>query len=117
MSDQNELNLEGYPIPVIAEGLLRVELNRDSAFAKAVAAAGVDVLDLPTDERRKMFGARVRILRQLYGLSCPELAKRIGLSPQMINKVEAGEREFSIPSLIRLARCFNVTCDYLVGND
>jgi transcriptional regulator with XRE-family HTH domain len=53
----------------------------------------------------RAFGARIRELRELLGLTQGDLAERAKLSRIYIQKLEAGERlSPSLPALERLAR-------------
>ena len=57
---------------------------------------------------------RIAELRTELKLSQTELAKKIGVSQQTISKYEQGIREPDIATLIRLAKIFNVSVDYLL---
>lgn len=103
-----------YPLTAIATGLLNLENNRDSALYKAMKEIEVDSLKLSDDERRKRFGARLRMVRQLLGLTQAELAEKIGMSKQAITLYETGRREASYKSLVSLSRALNVTTDWLL---
>lgn len=103
-----------YPLTAIATGLLNLENNRDSALYKAMKEIEVDSLKLSDDERRKRFGARLRMVRQLLGLTQAELAEKIGMSKQAITLYETGRREASYKSLVALSRALNVTTDWLL---
>lgn len=112
--------LVNVPLPVFATGLLNLELNRESAFAEAVNASNVaeiDLLKLPDDERRKLFGAKVRIMRRLLGLTQTALAKKLGVTTQAVAAYEAGKREPPFKNLIGLSRALNVSVDWLIGNE
>ena len=103
-----------YPLTAIATGLLNLENNRDSALYKAMKEIEVDSLKLSDDERRKRFGARLRMVRKLLGLTQAELAEKIGMSKQAITLYETGRREASYKSLVALSRALNVTTDWLL---
>ena len=62
-----------------------------------------------------MLGQRIHELRQAMGWSQVELARRLSLSKQTISNWENDNIQPSIEILIRLARVFNVTTDYLLG--
>ena len=64
-----------------------------------------------------MFSTRLRILRQQYGLTQSELAKQLGVSTSTIGMYEQGRREPDKDALLAIANFFNVTTDYLLGND
>ncbi len=48
-------------------------------------------------------------------LSQTELSKRIGVTNALISAIEKGERSPSLETLIKLARQFKVSTDYLLG--
>lgn len=55
-------------------------------------------------------------LRVEAGLSQQQLANVVGVSQQSINKYENHGVEPDIATLIALAKCFNTSVDYLIGN-
>jgi DNA-binding XRE family transcriptional regulator len=57
-----------------------------------------------------MFGRCLRALREEAGLTQKELAKRAGLHPQGIVKLERGEREPAWATVLALAEALGVTC-------
>ena len=62
-----------------------------------------------------MLGPRIASLRQTYGLSQAELAKRLHISTSAIGMFEQGRREPSVDTLIALSREFGVSLDYLLS--
>ena len=62
-----------------------------------------------------MLGPRIASLRQTYGLSQAELAKRLHISTSAIGMYEQGRREPSVDTLIALSREFGVSLDYLLS--
>lgn len=56
-------------------------------------------------------------LRESYGLSQNELAQRIGIHNSCICKIENGTRRVSTSELNKFSKIFNVSADYLLGND
>ena len=56
-------------------------------------------------------------LRSKAGISQRELAEIVMVSQQSINKYENHNVEPDIETLIKLADCFKVSLDYLVGRD
>ena len=107
-------DISQYPLTAIATVLLKLENNRESALSKAIKENEIDSLKLSDDERRKQFGARLRKIRQLLGLTQAELAEKIGMSKQAITLYETGRREASYKSLVALSRALNVTTDWLL---
>jgi|SRR5579859_596451 len=67
------------------------------------------------DKPKGLRGDRLRQLRESYGLSQGELAKRIGSSLNMVNRYENGLIDPPSAIVKRLAREFQVTTDYLLG--
>lgn len=59
---------------------------------------------------------RIHELREQMGISMREAAKRLRMPYTTYVNYEKGLREPSSEILILLARFFNVTIDYLVGN-
>lgn len=62
-----------------------------------------------------MLGQRICELRTALGWSQVELAKRLGVAKQTVSNWENENIQPSIEMLIRLARLFNVTTDYMLG--
>lgn len=58
---------------------------------------------------------RIRELRKKNGWSQAELAARLGISQSAIGMYEQGRREPDTRNLLRIARIFNVSVDYLIG--
>ncbi|MBR4903181.1 MAG: helix-turn-helix transcriptional regulator [Selenomonadaceae bacterium] len=100
------------PLPVIATGLLKLESERGSTLGKT--SKNIEPSD---NERREQFGARVRIMRQLLGLTQTDLAKKMGLTSPAITAYEKGKRDPSLKNLLQLSKIFNVTSDWLIGNE
>lgn len=63
----------------------------------------------------KKFGECLRYLREEKGIGQVQLAKEIGVGKSIISSWERGEAEPTLPSLIAIAKFFNVTIDYLAG--
>ena len=61
------------------------------------------------------FGERLKNLRKEAGLTQDELASKTHLSQTAISNWEAGNRIPSIDYAIILAKCFQVSLDYLCG--
>ena len=61
------------------------------------------------------FNEILKYLRAEKGVGQVELATAIGVSKGIISLWENGLREPNMSSLIKLAKYFNVTIDYLVG--
>lgn len=64
---------------------------------------------------KNIFGQRIFELRQAAGMTQKQLGETVGLSMQAINDIEKGRRETKITKAILVARLFNTTVEYLVG--
>lgn len=61
------------------------------------------------------FGKRIKELRKSAGMTQQQLAERIWVSKAAISNYELYERSPSPEILIKLARVFHVSTDYLLG--
>ena len=64
-----------------------------------------------------MLGKRLRALREDRRQTQKELADYLGLTPKMISFYELGQRTPPADILLKLADCYDVSVDYLLGND
>jgi len=62
-----------------------------------------------------IFNKRLKELRQGLSLLQKQLASELGFSQACIAKWETGKREPSLDDLIKIAKYFGVTTDYLLG--
>ena len=62
-----------------------------------------------------MLGQRIGEMRTACGWSQVALAQRLGVAKQTVSNWENDNIQPSIEMLIRLAKLFNVTADYLLG--
>lgn len=60
-------------------------------------------------------GERISQLRKQHQLSQDELAKKAGVSRTIVGNYERGTNTPSIEVLLKMARTFNVSVDYLIG--
>ena len=60
---------------------------------------------------------RLKELRQNMGITQKDLAKLINYSQNLISTWETGVHEPNIKALTTLANIFNVSVDYLIGNE
>ncbi|MGY1433910.1 helix-turn-helix domain-containing protein [Streptomyces reniochalinae] len=72
-------------------------------------AAGAETGELPA------FAPRMRLLRRRSGLSLEAAARRAGLSPAHLSRLETGKRQPSLPLLLTLARVYGTTAGDLLG--
>lgn len=63
------------------------------------------------------FEKTLRILREKHDLSQVELSKRLGISNVTLSQYENGVRKPDIETLKQIASYFNVSTDYLLGNN
>jgi len=61
------------------------------------------------------FGATIKKLRERNKLTQTELAQVLNISKSMVSSYETGQRSPSYDVLIKIARFFNVSMDYLYG--
>lgn len=61
-----------------------------------------------------MFGERIKTLRNAYNLNQVQLAGHLGVSKQTVSNWENNNILPSIDMLIRIARYFSVSTDYLL---
>lgn len=64
-----------------------------------------------------MLNHRLRALRQARNMSQVDLAKRLGVTKQSVSNWENDNIQPSIEMLVKLARTFSVSTDYLLGLD
>ena len=64
-----------------------------------------------------VFSTRVKELRENSGLSMDQLAKQLGVTKSRVNMWENNGTVPRMNVLVELAKFFNVTTDYLLGND
>jgi transcriptional regulator with XRE-family HTH domain len=69
------------------------------------------------DDPEKRVAARLRELRRERGLTLATLADWTGISAAHLSRMEKGERQPSIGSLIQLARAYGVSLGELVGDE
>ena len=107
--------LSQYPLTAITTGLLNFEQLKKRLTNSQEKTTGTDPLKIPEDERRKLFGERVKMMRNLRGLTRTEFAKKLGVSTALVSAYEVGKREPSIKNLIALTQILNIGADWLLG--
>lgn len=60
-------------------------------------------------------GSKIITLRKKFNLSQSELAKRVSVSRTIIGNYERNENTPSIDILLKIAKEFNVSVDFLIG--
>lgn len=78
---------------------------------------GKDATTEHTSTTPSIFGERLKTLRLEKGLSQEELALKLGLSKANVSKYESGNIEPNFTTLKSIASIFNVSIDYLLGNE
>ncbi|MFI9050946.1 helix-turn-helix domain-containing protein [Streptomyces sp. NPDC053427] len=68
----------------------------------------------PTEELSTV-APRLRDLRRHSGLTLESAARRVGLSPAHLSRLETGRRQPSLPMLLALARTYGTTVSDLLG--
>lgn len=69
------------------------------------------------DEEKTLFPTRLRCLRKKKGLSQKALAEKLNYRYTAISNYESGRNQPGLRELIMLAKVFDVSVDFLVGND
>lgn len=62
-------------------------------------------------------GFKIKRLREENNLTQSELGEKLNISKATISKYETDKVEPSIPTLISMSKLFNVSIDFLVGNE
>ncbi len=63
------------------------------------------------------FGNRLKKLRSMNNMSQTQLAERLGVTKSVVSAYENGIRMPSYEVLIKLARVYKVSTDFLLGNE
>ena len=62
-----------------------------------------------------VFPDRVRLAREAAGLTQEQAADDMGVDRTKISKVETGRQEPNLTQLAKMARCYSVSADWLLG--
>src|SRR5690625_866592 len=62
----------------------------------------------------KAIGQRIREEREKLALTRAELAELVELSDYYVGQLERGDRQMSLPALVKISSCLHVSMDYLV---
>lgn len=65
-------------------------------------------------QRREIVGTKLRMIREMKGLSQADVAKMLGTTPSLIANYESGRREPTIKNLIKLVKLLNISSDWLL---
>lgn len=63
----------------------------------------------------EILAERLSLLRKERNLTQKEVGRELGISLNSYQRYETSEREPTAPLLVRMARFYNVSLDYLVG--
>jgi transcriptional regulator with XRE-family HTH domain len=69
------------------------------------------------DSKRGEIGSRIRMARDMAGLSQGQLAKLMGLHRPSVSEIEAGNRRVSTDELEQIAGHLDVSTSWLLGED
>ncbi|MGW7051497.1 helix-turn-helix domain-containing protein [Streptomyces sp. NPDC054887] len=72
-------------------------------------------LEEPSEGALPSVAPRLRDLRRHSGLTLEAAARRAGLSPAHLSRLETGQRQPSLPMLLALARVYGTTVSALLG--
>lgn len=61
------------------------------------------------------FSVKLKAMRSNRNLTQKQLAEQLGVAKSVVSYYESGERYPSYDVLVRIARIFHVTTDYLLG--
>ena len=64
-----------------------------------------------------MISARIRQLREQYGMTQSELARRLDVTRSSVNAWESGLSNPTTQYVVALTRLFHVSADYLLGTE
>lgn len=62
-----------------------------------------------------LLGKRVRIRRNVLGLTQERLAEKIGVCTSFIGHIERGSRKLSVDTLYDLCKALETSADFLLG--
>lgn len=62
-----------------------------------------------------MFGSRIKALRTALGLNQVEFGRSLNVTKQSVSNWENGNIQPSIDMLVKIARTYSVSADYLLG--
>jgi transcriptional regulator with XRE-family HTH domain len=68
----------------------------------------------PRKELNVQIGERIRTAREDANLTQEKMAEIVDVSVQYVSDLERGIVGASVPTMIRICRCLNVSCDYIL---
>ena len=69
------------------------------------------------EEKRKVVASRLRLSREMAGLTQGQVAKSLGWHRPTVSEIEAGRRRVSAEELTTLAEMYEVNVSWIVGED
>ncbi len=114
-NEETTKDFNNFSPTAIVTGLLNHEVMLEHLRKATGEPPEFDSLKLSDEERRKRFGARLKLFRQALGIKQNELAAKLKISPQALAIYETGRREPNLKNLILLARTLHTTTDSLLG--
>lgn len=107
--------LSQYPLTAIATGLLNFEKLNKNFNKSNEESLTKNPLKMPEEERKKLFGERIKMMRKLRGFTRSEFAKQLGVSRPLVAAYETGTREPSLKNLIALIQVLKIDPNWLLG--
>ncbi|MFH1436116.1 MAG: helix-turn-helix domain-containing protein [Pseudomonadota bacterium] len=68
-----------------------------------------------SNKAREELGRRIKVLRAASNLSQAQLAEKVGVSFQQIQKYESGRSELTISRLLSIAKALDVSTEEIIG--
>ncbi len=68
-------------------------------------------------EERKIIASRLRLAREMAGLSQAQVAEMLGLHRPSVSEMEAGRRRVSVDELSQLTKIYSVDMEWLAGSE
>ena len=69
------------------------------------------------EEKRKVIASRLRLSREMAGLTQSQVAKNLDWHRPTVSEIEAGRRRVSVEELTTLAEMYGVSVPWVVGED
>lgn len=70
-----------------------------------------------TDKEQSGIASRLRLGREMAGLTQGQAAKRLGLHRPTISELEAGRRRLAADELLKFSELYDVSTAWLLGED
>ena len=95
--------------------LINEQINQAMKIAIIFGSALKEKSRIEERDRRILVGAKLKMLREMQGLSLDDVAKALDTNKSLISNYESGYREPSIKNLIKLATKLNTSTDWLLN--